>query len=135
MKVIVDATFENIEDSGFCLKSTMLIREVVFTFQFSYMKMNYFPDMKEFELLYALLLMHSSKEGIISGVLSILDVIFGNPKFLEISEEAFVSFFESDATDVIQAVLEKENSHNVESTCDRLIPNIQKSSNLFIFFR
>lgn len=110
IRILADLALANIDDYELCQSSSFILSSVRKSLELFPQLSNFFSEIKGFELISKLLIVHRSNEEICSNTIFVLVGFLLNSKEFKIPKEALKTFFESGALTVISSLTESSNS-------------------------
>lgn len=132
IRTIADTILENIEDWEFCHESSFLLCSISQYFENVSQYKDFFLQIKEFELVCALILNHSSSEIIIYNALRVTEIVIGFSGFVEFTEENLRPFFGLGILDTIGSLIKESRIDLIVQTCFRVLSFIRDECKIII---
>lgn len=121
IKIIADITFANIEDPDLCKSSSTIILSVLKSVWHKNDFTNFFHDIREFELIIALLTTHIFVEKICSNVLWTLNRLLEHSKFMKIPEVTLKKFYESGIIEMVVSIMKNARDEDLIIACNNML--------------
>lgn len=125
IRTIADVTLENIVDCKFCQKSSSLMFNTLLSFKNVFHYENFFLQIKEFELVCALILKYSSDKGIIIDTLRVMKIVIGSSCFIEFTKKNLKPLFEPRLLNVLVSLMKNSKDVNIKSFCFHILSVIR----------
>lgn len=129
-KIATDITFANIDDLVFCQKTSYIHRIIWNSLKYSGDMIQFFSEMRDFDLLSILLSKHYSNKEICHNSIFVLDNILIHSKDIKISSESLNHFLKSGVLDIIYSFIEKSDNGFLVALCKNTFSIIHKKGKL-----
>lgn len=130
VKVVVDLTFENINDVDFCQKTSHILCVLSNSLCNSYFFNEFYFEINELELLSKLLSKYNENEDICLNVVTILKWIFTHSGQIKFVKEHLDSFFNCGVLDIINSLVKNNANDSLASMSYNALYYINKSNNI-----
>ena len=134
MKVVVDITFENIEDSEFCEKSSRVLFITFSCSIFSFLSSSSMPEARVFELFTNILEKHSSNALVCFSILMSLRIFISVLSGTDILDRYINPLFKSGIFRTLVSIMENTKNDFVASECRDLFIIFSKRGKSIIIF-